>query len=104
MEPSDLLLWRRKRGLTQGDLAGMLKVSRATVNSWENEKSRLPKDIRQRMAELEEKAPEKITARTHPQFFERIGPDQYVKNPRHPDYNKDTPGKDWWGKTKVTDL
>lgn len=42
-EAAQLTEWRKANGLTQADLARMLKVSRRTVVNWENETTRLPK-------------------------------------------------------------
>lgn len=42
-EAEQLTAWRKANGLTQADLARMLKVSRRTVINWENDGTRLPK-------------------------------------------------------------
>lgn len=42
MEPSDLLLWRKKHQMTQQQLASKLGKDRNTVMRWEAGKSRMP--------------------------------------------------------------
>ena len=50
MNSSELHTYRRSLGLTQGDLAKLLGVSRVTVNAWENGRTSVPSDIITRMA------------------------------------------------------
>ena len=49
MEGIDILVWRRKRNMTQSTLAGHLGVSRATVINWERGNHRLPMNMASRL-------------------------------------------------------
>lgn len=52
MTGAEITMLRRSWKITQGTLAASLGVSRATVNAWENGRSRAPANIAERMATL----------------------------------------------------
>jgi DNA-binding transcriptional regulator YiaG len=45
MTPEDLIAFREKYNLSQDELAKELKVSRNTVNRWENKKRNIPEIV-----------------------------------------------------------
>lgn len=53
MSADELLLFRRKRKMTQANMASALGVSRMTINNWERERFAIPKDIVERIAALD---------------------------------------------------
>lgn len=53
MSAEEFMLYRRKRRMTQGDIAKALGVSRLTVNNWERQRFAVPKDIVERLAAIE---------------------------------------------------
>ncbi len=51
MDPDDFRKLRKAAGLTQGQMAERIGVSRLTINNWEGAKFRIPDDILDTLAE-----------------------------------------------------
>jgi transcriptional regulator with XRE-family HTH domain len=62
VDSNGLILWRKSRGMTQQQLADMLKVRRETVNNWEKGRYRIPQSALPALAEASPEPPDRKTA------------------------------------------